>query len=329
MTDEWFYKRGEAVYGPVTGAMLHDLILRGRLSGDVPVRCDGTEKWMPAAQAKSVLPPVLEAPTPPAEEVPVTFQESSPSISPSFDASLPGASILYAPPQESLINAPSGRKVPAYLQVAVMITKLFLISHMAVWTLSIVTYAGDLAEVERQPAWLLGVGKLMEETKLLFIVALLQLMSVIIWQGCSFASLRRLYGKGMVRRSLVSGLWWIVPIAAIFMPLFCFRDMRYLSRWRRDNPNPRASFGPLLITFEVLFLMDVPFAVINGMMIYQAAMHGAANPLLSWLHLGSDVQAVALSFVVFLIVHHNFRQQKELYGYWDDDSHWRGLYEGG
>ena len=43
-----------------------------------------------------------------------------------------------------------------------------------------------------------------------------------------------------------SGFWWVIPIANLFMPLLCMRELRHLSRKRRHIPQVGVPFGHVL-----------------------------------------------------------------------------------
>lgn len=66
---------------------------------------------------------------------------------------------------------------------------------------------------------------------------------MIIWQGCAFGSLQRLYGTEPLQHGRGSGFWWLTPVANFFMPFQCLKEMRWFSRARRRPPDQAASAG--------------------------------------------------------------------------------------
>lgn len=328
MTDEWFYKRGDSTFGPVGGAMLHDLIRRGRLGDDTAVRRDGTEEWVTVGEARPSLPP------PPETTPQRTPSETQPRAeAPSFDSTSPAASVIYAPPQSFLLSTPGALHPPFHLRLGITLVIVFTVPNIVMWTLTSTAYLWTLLSGEPLPGWLMRVAALVfpEEGPNYLLLGLVgQTLAIIIWQGCAFTSLKHLYGDGMVRRSAASGLWWIVPIATMFMPLFCLRDLRYLSRKRRDFPHSHPSFGPLLVWFEILLLIDIPLNVASAILRLRMARSREFEPeqepssIQSLLEQASDFQSILFSLVVLTIVISNFRQQKELFRYWKDDNHWKG-----
>lgn len=324
MSDEWYYKRGESAFGPVGGAMLHDLIRRGRLRDDTLVRRDGTEKWITVAQARPSLPPVAEAALSSSRAVaePPRTTQALP-----FDSTLPGASVLYAPPQSAAASHKVIADLPVWLWAAVVVATTALLLTVVAWLSVGLFHISYLSSADTWPAWLQAMaGALVEGMEVTSMAAQpAKILGLAIWQGCAFASLRRLYGESMVRRGRASGLWWLVPLANLIMPFLCLRDLRYFSRKRRDFPNPHASFGPLLVTFETL--------MITGMLINTAsrvlAMRGArlADEISissRWMSLLNCANGIALAAVLIAIVIGNFLQQRELRAHWNDDEHWKG-----
>lgn len=328
MSDEWYYKRGESAFGPVGGAMLHDLIRRGRLRDDTLVRRDGTEEWITVAQARPSLPPVPEAPPPSlraADEPPPSTQGLP------FDSSLPGASVLYAPPQAAVHASASSRpqpKVPLFMWVGMLLGTAGLLLNLGVWTLASVIHISRLGGPGSAPEWLGAVNRdNFINPWVMFTLALClsgKFLGLVIWQGCAFASVRRLYGESMVRRGRASGLWYCVPIANLFMPFLCLRDLRYFSRKRRDFPDPHASFGMLLVAFEILTVGSLLVNMLMAMFSARSPAPGDGIPLPAVGGLLNSGCAIALGIVSLAIVIGNFRQQRALFAHWYDDAYWKG-----
>ena len=307
------------------GAVLHDLIRRSRLGDDAQVRQDGSTDWITAAQALPSLPPLQEA-TPTA----AGGETASPARGPLFDSTVPGASTVYAPPQATLTDAPLEEfSPPKFLHVSVAMLTGASVVNVLLTLLTLNIHVSSFGS-EPLPNWMLTASEIISPEDglgLLAIAALAQILSLVIWQGCAFRSLRRLYGD-MVRRSAFSGLWWFVPIAGLFMPLFCLRHLRYLSRKRQHFLDPRPSFGPLLVWLEIVILADLPFTTMWAVKNFHASRGGdvgenwAPSTLESALDLLTDCKEVAFSILLLAIVLTNWRQQKELFRHWRNNAFW-------
>lgn len=311
--DEWHYLRGETTFGPISGAMLHSLIKRGRLQGGTQVRRSGESEWSTATQVLPALPPVPDAPS---------MAQDSAQAELHYDSSLPGASEIYAPPRSTNLMVEQF-KLPVFLWFSLLlILASFAYTACSYATITLIQLS-FVSDPSSWPEWLQLLSRHLAQ-KLgynhLGFSMLVGILTAAFWQGCAFASLRELYGD-MVRRSRISGLWWFVPFANLAMPLLCLRDMRYLSRVKRDFLHSHASFGPLLITFEVLLLLRLPMAVITSL-----NAHSYKDRLPSggqvFVLLFNSLSLFALAFAFILIVVTNFRQQRRLFAHWDDKDYW-------
>lgn len=312
---EWHYQRGETIFGPISGVTLHSLIQRGRLQGDTRVRRADMAEWSTVAQ---ILPDLPTAP-----ESPASISEQPASALP-FDSSLPGASVIYAPPQSALTEQPQPR-MPVFLWAGMLLCAGCLLLEIACWIS--MAFAHLSGHSSAWPTWLqqfAGVLTSFLNEKATAKSMVVTAVSLILWQACAFASLRKLYG-GLMRRNLACGLWWLVPIAHLFKPLMCLRDMRYLSRTRRDVPDPQASFGPLLLTMEALILIPL-FSRLLTLLTPETALpsgfsHSAAPSTV--MQIVDDAGMIAFATVMLLIVISNFLQQRRLYAHWTDDAYWQ------
>jgi hypothetical protein len=306
--DEWYYQRGEATFGPISGVMLHGLLKRGRLQDDTLVRKSGEVEWSSLAEALVELPAVADAPLALAEP----YTNAQP-----FDASQPGASEVYAPPQSALEVRPE-TGLPTSLWVGMIFCSATLLFEIASWSLVCMqllrfNQPEGASSLESPQSLVEGLAF---QTALL--ASVISTFATIIWQGCAFASLKRLYGD-MVRRSVWSGLWWLVPIASLFMPMLCLRDMRHLSRRRRDVLNLHVPFGPLLITMETLIVLRIPISIMEGT---NVSPHGEGGSHMV-LDLVSNFAIIALAATLLAFVIRNFLQQRTLYAHWTDDPYWQ------
>ena len=68
--DEWYYRREEASFGPITAAVLYDLMRRKRVQEDTLVRRADQAEWRTAIQVFPSLPAVPDFDLPQAEPLP-------------------------------------------------------------------------------------------------------------------------------------------------------------------------------------------------------------------------------------------------------------------
>ena len=311
--DEWHYMRGETSFGPINGAMLHSLIQRGRLQGNTRVRRSEETEWSTAAQVLPGLPPVPDDPAMAQEPAEKELH---------YDSSLPGASEIYAPPSSTDLTLRQPR-LPFCLWFGVLL-HLLSFAYAACSYISVTFIQVSLvSDPSSWPQWLrLFAAQLAGALgyEHLDISMLVSILTAVIWQGCAFAALRELYGD-MVRRSRISGLWWFVPFANLAMPLLCMRDMRYLSRLKRDFLSAGSSFGPLLIAFEVLLLLRLPMTVLTSLSV-RSYKDGLPSGGQVFMLLLNTLSLFAFIVALMLIVVTNFRQQRRLFALWDDRAYW-------
>ncbi|WP_395750790.1 GYF domain-containing protein [Prosthecobacter sp.] len=309
--NEWYYLRGETTFGPISDAMLHGLHKRGRLQDDTRVRKAGEAEWTALGGVIAGMPALPDAPS----EAPAPFTNAQP-----FDDSQPAASAVYAPPQASLDVQPDPSLHPA-LWFGMFLASAALLFEILSWSM-VLAGLPDALNAANEQKWLprslsFFSGAVGYQTALF--ATLFSAIAVAVWQGCAFASLKRVYGGDMIRRSNASGLWWFVPIASLFMPLFCLRDLRHYSRKRRDVINVHVPFGPLLIIMETLILIHVPLNLIGAKEPSPTDSSGHLTPL----ELVSEWAIIILAVTMLTIVIRNFLQQRNLCAHWRDDAYWQ------
>ncbi|MFO1485038.1 MAG: GYF domain-containing protein [Verrucomicrobiaceae bacterium] len=310
MSDEWFYKRGESTFGPVSSTLLAGLMQRNKLMGSTLVRRDGCEDWTPLSQVTLNVPPT------PAPHGLSQEQDS-------FASNLPGAAVVYAPPKSAPIMPEPGP--PTSLWTAMAITSIFLVFYIFVWISKALIHLSHIISPEKWPDWLYELGNILAEhlSPIPQIAATLgKLLLLVIWQGCAFASIRRLYGDAMLRHGPASGFWWITPIANLFMPFFCLRELRHLSRKRRDLPQEGPPFGPLLWTLEILIGLGLVGSVCKAWLIMRTMHADDQDIFAQWFNLLASFQGIMLSIVLLMVVIGNLFQQVRLYRHWNNDAHW-------
>lgn len=255
--------------------------------------------------------------------------------------SLPAISDIYAPPTAPLDSRLLQPTIPISLLLSFTLAVALLFLSLLSWLLMgfahffpMVATLGTGVE-----GWII-VGYLnLLGTPLLVGTLFAPGLGMAVWQGCSFASLRRAYGDNMVSRGWSSCIWWLVPIADLFMPLRCLRDLRYLIEKPREKPDPRAPFGKTLVILESLlitdFLIDVVTLLVEEFsespdeagISDEEAMETLVTSATAItperiLNLATSSIGAALTIVMLVIVISYFFRQKELYAHWQDDLHW-------
>ena len=149
-----------------------------------------------------------------------------------------------------------------------------------------------------------------------------KLVALVLWQCCAFFSLRQLYRDTMMQYGPASGIWWIIPGAHLFMPLFCLRELRHLSRRRREVAQKGLVFGPLLWTLEGIIILGLLMVLLHAWLTMWIKPAGAQFHLIAWLNILIAVQSIASCVVLLVLVADNFQQQIRLFKHWNDDEFW-------
>jgi len=309
--DEWYYRREEASFGPITGDVLHNLIRRKRVQEDTPVRRADETEWRTAIQVLPSLPPIPELDPP---------QPESQVSAPPADTSQ--ATAAETPPQPDTAQSPEVR-FPFTLWICLVLVLVAFGYEIACFISMIFSNQAQLCDVATWPEWLQFLTEWLTK-KLGFYHMLASLLACLIatsvWQFCALDSLKNLYGD-MALHSRAAGLWWFVPIANMFMPLITLRDLRTFSRARRDCLKQHAPFGPLLITMEILMLLQLPMYALSSVSLWTIKSTQISNYQVGVVLL-RDILGIALSISIALVVITNFRQQRRLHQHWNDKAYW-------
>ena len=320
--DEWYYRREEASFGPITGDVLHNLIRRKRVQDDTPVRRADETEWRMAIQVLPSLPPVPDLdPAQPESQVSAHHQ----------DASLTGAAETLPPqPAAQLEAAVPEIRLPLTLWISLILVLATFAYEIASCISMVFMHLSQLSNASSWPEWLRLFSQWLTK-KLGYDDLVTSLVAAMIantlWHCCAFDSLKNLYGD-MILRSRASGLWWFVPIANFFMPLICLRDLRTFSRARRECVKQHAPFGPLLITMEILLLLQLPMNVLTSISLrtFKAAHVSGYHALMVFLR---DSVGIALSISIVLVVISHFLQLQRLHLHWNDKAYWDKPRQGG
>lgn len=89
-----------------------------------------------------------------------------------------------------------------------------------------------------------------------------------------------------------------------------------------------APFGPLLITMEILLLLQLPMNVLSSISLrtFKAAHVSGYQASMVFLR---DSMGIALSISIALVVISNFLQQQRLHLHWNDKAYWDKPRQGG
>jgi hypothetical protein len=311
--DEWYYRREEASFGPITGDVLHNLIRRKRVQDDTPVRRADETEWRTAIQVLPSLPSIPDLdPAQPESQVSVPHE----------DASLTGATETPAPPPAAPPEAPEAG-FPITLWICLVLVLVAFGYELASFISMVFIHLAQLCNVSTWPEWLQFFAEWLTK-KLGFYHMLASLLACLlatsVWQFCALDSLKNLYGD-MALHSRAAGLWWFVPIANLFMPLISLRDMRTFSRARRDCLKQHAPFGPLLITMEILLLLQLPMYALSSVSLWTIKVAHVSSYQVGMVFL-RDSLGIALSISIALVVLTNFLQQRRLHLHWNDKAYW-------
>lgn len=308
--NEWHYQRGEAVFGPIAASHLLALKRRG-MPGDTPVRLAGAERWITLNQAELMEIPAAAAP----QEIKAQ-SECAAALS------------VYAPPKSAPILREPGPPLALWAACIALVPLLLVVAikHLTM----VLLYIHLLCGGENWPVMLLnalvGLHHFFEAYEgSLRVVAFAALLLVMVWQCCAFASLRHLYGDGMMRHGPASGLWWIVPLANLVMPALCLREMRHLSRKRRDTFQHGLPFGPLIWSLLILVVVMLLSRVCSSLVAAPSHVFAVlAEPTTAQICSQLLREGVVFGFCTIMtcVIATNLIQQIRLYRHWHNNAFW-------
>jgi hypothetical protein len=226
--DEWFYKKGESVYGPVSARLLATLKERGSLNQATLVRQGNQQDWMTLTE--------------------VTLQMVEPETDTSREA----------PPTPPSSTAPATQRrppqsIPFHLWTGTLLSVLVTSAYLVISILSLAAmktvFLNETVESDMMVNLLNWCLSWSDSLYWVFLAAL------VIWQGCAFASLNRYYGDNFIPHGNGCGFWWAVPVANLFMPYRCLRILRFLSRKDRHEIVRDMPAGKLLKLVQLVFVL--------------------------------------------------------------------------
>jgi GYF domain 2/Domain of unknown function (DUF4328) len=228
--DEWFYKRNDGVFGPISSANLIQLLRRGSLGGDTLVRRSEEDEWMPLARI----------------DFSIAMVEETPNAS------------------QGIQKRSSASSPPIYLWLCSILAILII----ALGSLNLLVYIGmDLAllwlpdDIPKEFKELIVVADRAKPWLLLFFYC-----GLMIWHAAAFASVRRFYELGAIRRSPWSCFWWITPFANFIIPFQCLAELASFSQIKTREQSRRPDGIKVLIwimgaSFVILWATGVLFGL--------------------------------------------------------------------
>lgn len=254
---------------------------------------------------------------------------------------LPATTNIYAPPAAALDTRRLQPTIPIYLLLGFVVAVVLLLASLMSWLTVGLPYFLPLIDADDLPpqAWLMISYVDLLSSPLLTSTSFALATGMAIWQGCTFASLRRAYGEDIVKREWSSGVWWLFPGADLVVPVRCLRDLRHLVQKPRDRPDPKAPFGRTLVFLEALLISEFLLSMTSWLMatfsettdeeiaadeeaveeMITSAAEITPEVILSLVHCSVGA---ALSVTALVIVITYFYRQKELYAHWQDDLYW-------
>lgn len=290
--EEWYYKRADSEFGPISEAELHVLLENEKEAAEIQIRRNASEEWVSAA------PPVAQRP---------------PSVPPPLPQSIPPQSRPLA--SARIIGGPSGWLwFSAMLLVIDLVVLGFMRFVFAMYALFL------LAGVTGLPDWFIQCVNAFDSRVSWSVAAMFLLL--ILWQGCAFGSVLRLYSANLLQHGRSSGFWWITPVANLFMPFQCLRELRWASQKKRSKPESDISAGVVAWLIQGSIIFNVLIAIADKLVeaANSAASDGAevaTSTLATALNLTSNLGGLVQSCLLTLFVLRNLIQQIRLFRGWN------------
>lgn len=145
---------------------------------------------------------------------------------------------------------------------------------------------------------------------------------LILWQGCAFGSILKLYAQSKIEHGRGSGFWWITPVANLFMPFHCLRELRWASLKRRVPSETEISAGVLTWMIQAVIIIKIFAAIADRLvLVTSTAASGTAEESTSTLatltNLITNCCGVALAGLLIVYVLRNLIHQIRLYRGWN------------
>lgn len=283
--DEWYYKRADSEIGPISEAELRVLLEQDKNAVEIQIRRNAHEAWTSAVEALPVTPRPASVPPPcpsqPCSTAPVTTL-AGPTVWLWFSAMMLALDLI----------------VLGFMQFVFSIYALFL-----------------LAGITGLPDWFIQCVNVLNSRVIWPQAAMFVLL--ILWQGCAFGSILRLYADGRIKHGRRSGFWWITPVANLFMPFQCLRELRWASRQKRTTSESGIPAGVVLWLIQAVIILKVFAAIADKLVLAAGTAEDSTLSLATVVNLAINFFGLCLGVLLTAFVLRNLIHQIRLYRGWD------------
>ncbi len=292
--EEWYYKRADSELGPISDAELHALLEREKNAAEIQIRRNASEEWVSAAVALPVTqrPPSVPPPLPP----PLSSQPRP------------------TPPVTTFAGPTGWLWFSAMLLVIDLVVLGFMRFVFAIYALFL------LAGITGLPDWFIQCVNAFDSGVTWPVAAMFVLL--ILWQGCAFGSILRLYSTSLIQHGRGSGFWWITPVANLFMPFQCLRELRWASQKKRSAPESGISAGVVAWLIQGVIIFNVVVAVADKLVEVASSatpegVEVTTSTLSTALNLASNLGGLAQACLLTVFVLRNLIHQIRLFRGWN------------
>jgi len=284
--EAWQYKREDAKPGPANDTELRALLPQEEIIPETSMQKESSEEWAPAPEVPA----------------PVSSNQHAAAVPPPLPASTPSVPAIPA------TTSPTGWLWISSLLFAMDILVLgFMQFVFSLYALFL------LAGVTGLPSWFVQCVNALDSRIIWPRIGMFVLL--ILWQGCAFGSLIRLYGDRRLEHGRGSGFWWITPIANLFMPFHCLRELRWASRTQRTKLETEGGAGVVIWLIQATIVYNIIVTVADRLVTGGDA-EAAASTLATALNLASNLGGLAQAFFLTIFVLRHLIDQVRLCRAW-------------
>ncbi len=292
--EEWYYKRADSELGPISEAELRALLEQEKNAAEIQIRRKTSEEWVSATAVQPATQRPLSVPAP-----------------------LPPAIPYQSRPQPSvrIITGPTGWLWFSAMLLAIdLVVLVFIRFVFAIYALFL------LAGITGLPDWFIQCVNAFDSRVIWPQGAMFVLL--ILWQGCAFGSILRLYSEGLFQHGRRSGFWWITPVANLFMPFQCLRELRWASQKKRSTPESDISAGVLAWLIQGVIIFNILVAIADKLVVAASsatpdAEEATTTTISTAINLASNLGSLVLAGLLTVFVLRNLIHQIRLYRGWN------------
>ncbi len=292
--DEWYYKRADSEFGPISDAELRALLEREPNTVEIQIRRNASDEWISAAAALPVIqrPPSLPPPLPPN---------------------------IAAPPRPTApVKTMAGPTGWLWFSAMLLALDLIVLGFMqfvfAIYALFL------LVGITGLPDWFIQCVDALDSRVIWPRSAMFFLL--ILWQGCAFGSILRLYAEARIEHGRGSGFWWITPVANLFMPFHCLRELRWASQKRRVASENNIQAGVVTWMLQAVIILNTLATIADKLVLVASSVEAdtqeeSTSTLATAINLTSNFCGVALAGLLTVFILRNLIHQIRLYRGWN------------